>query len=178
MNDQIAALVTRATGNEETKLKFLNRLDEGRLTRSENPTSHICVYFAAYDPRTHHAFVGLHKKSGLWLFNGGHMDPNEAPIDTVIREAQEEWGITLTPNDIPNPTLATLTEIEHPEKQVCEWHYDLWYFLPFDEREFHPDDILLKTEFSEYGWKTPEEVKNLFVDPASLEALAYCKNLR
>lgn len=178
MNDQLAELIQRAAGKDVVKLKFLNRLEEGQLTRSENPVSHLCVYFAALDPTAHKIFIGFHKKSGLWLFNGGHMDPGESATDAVIREAKEEWGLTLGKDDIPAPQLVTLTEIEHPERQICEWHYDLWYFLPFDEQTFHPNPQLLQTEFSESGWKTYEQAKLLCVDPASLEALAYCKNRR
>ena len=178
MNDSLISIVEQVAGKDVVKLKFLNRLEEGHLTRSENPTSHLCAYFAAYDPATRNVFIGHHKKSGLWLFNGGHMDPGESPAVTVIREAQEEWGITLHQHTISPPQLATLTEIEHPERQTCEWHYDVWHFLPVDERVFVPNPTQLSIEFSEYGWKSYEQAKNLMTDPASQEALAYCKNLK
>ncbi len=105
------------------------------------------------------------------------MDPNETPTDTVMREAKEEWGITLSPNEIPRLQLTTLTEIEHPETQVCEWHYDLWYFLPFGRSTFRPDEKLLLSEFMQFGWKTYEEADKLLVDPASSEALTYLRYL-
>jgi len=143
MKDTISQLVEQSHGKDEIKLKFLNRLEEGRLTRDENSISHLCVYFAAHDPTLKKVFIGHHRKSGLWLFNGGHMNPNELPIDAVIRETKEEWGLTLIPSDIPNPQLVTLTEIEHPEQQICEWHYDFWHFLTFHEQEFHPNEVLL-----------------------------------
>lgn len=178
MNDYLITLVQQAAGKDVVKLKFLNRLEEGHLTRSENPTSHLCVYFAAYDPAARKVFIGLHKKSGLWLFNGGHMDPGESPMVTVIREAKEEWGITLDPDTIAPPQFATLTEIEHPERQTCEWHYDLWHFIPVDEHVFLPNPTLLTIEFSQFGWKSYEQATTLLVDPASQEALDYCKNLK
>lgn len=177
MLTQLVQLIEQANGKEEIKLKFLNRLEEGRLTRDENPTSHFCVYFPAYDPKTQKIFIGLHKKSGLWLVNGGHMNPGELPTDTVIREAKEEWGISLDRPIIPNPQLLTLTEIEHPERQICEWHYDFWHFLPFDEHAFHPDESRLQIEFSDYGWKQYDVAATLFHDPNSFEALFYVRNL-
>lgn len=177
MNDLITRLIEQAGGKEEIKLKFLNRLEEGRLTRDENPTSHLCSYFPAYDPKTQKVFIGLHKKSGLWLVNGGHMHNGELPVDAVVREAKEEWGLALSPQDIPNPQILTLTEIEQPKRQVCEWHYDFWHFLSFDENLFHPDPTLLTIEFSEYGWKSYDEATPLFSDPNSFEALAYLRNL-
>ena len=58
----------------ELALKFLERIQEGKITRDENPKSHVCVYFAAYDPRAKQVFIGHHKKSGFWLFNGRNID--------------------------------------------------------------------------------------------------------
>jgi len=48
---------------------FLQRIEEGKITRDENPKSHFCIYFAAYDPTAKKVFIGHHKKSGFWLFN-------------------------------------------------------------------------------------------------------------
>jgi 8-oxo-dGTP pyrophosphatase MutT (NUDIX family) len=171
--DYIARLVENANGDDLVKLKFYNRLSEGKLTRSQNPTSHVCVFFPAYDPLSRSIFVGLHKKSRLWLVNGGHMDEHETPADTVVREAKEEWGLSLIQTNIPNPSLVTLTEIEHPELQICEWHYDLWHFLAFNKDDFHPLEANVSKEFSDYGWKSYDEAKLLLSDPNSLSGISF-----
>ena len=178
MKRHITSLITQASGKSDVKRKFLSRLDEGHLTRSENPLSHLCVYFAAFDPDARQVFIGHHKKSGLWLFNGGHMDPRETPLDTVVREAREEWGIRLDPSSVPAPSLITLTEIEHPETQICQWHYDFWHFLPFQKDSFQPDDASLRTEFFSYGWKTYTEAEALLTSLPTVEALDYVRNLK
>ena len=36
-----------------------------------------------------------HRKIGLWLYPGGHVDPNEDPAQTVLREVSEEVGIEV-----------------------------------------------------------------------------------
>ncbi|WP_326559786.1 NUDIX hydrolase [Micromonospora sp. NBC_01796] len=36
-----------------------------------------------------------HRKSGLWLYPGGHVDPNEDPAEAAVREAREETGIDV-----------------------------------------------------------------------------------
>lgn len=176
LKNQLSHLITQCEGNDVIKQKFLERVKQGNITRSDNPTSHLCVYFAAYDPDAKYVFIGHHKKSGLWLFNGGHMDPGESPKETVIREAHEEWGLTLDPAHIPNPQLATLTQIEHPETQICQWHYDLWHFLPYDMRSFSPSDNSLQTEFFSYGWKTYDEAPIYLTSQPTIEALTYLKN--
>jgi len=177
MKRHLTTLINNAGGTDTVKRKFLARLNDGHLTRNENALSHLCVYFAAFDPDAQQVFIGHHKKSGLWLFNGGHMDQRETPLDTVIREAQEEWGIFLSPSSVPKPALITLTEIEHPETQVCEWHYDFWHFLLFPRDSFHPKDASLRTEFFSYGWKTYAEAVTLLTSQPTVEALDYIKNL-
>lgn len=177
MKQQLADIIAKAHGKNTTKRKFIARVEEGGLTRSENPLSHVCVYFAAVDKAAQHIFIGLHKKSGLWLCNGGHIDRNELPQDTVVREAQEEWGLTLATNSLPHCQLMTITKIEHPERQLCQWHYDLWFYIATDRRTFAPDPKALDTEFSAYGWKSLLEATRLMKDPASRESLAYLTNL-
>jgi 8-oxo-dGTP pyrophosphatase MutT (NUDIX family) len=36
-----------------------------------------------------------HKKLGVWLYPGGHMEPNETPLDTALRETEEETGMKV-----------------------------------------------------------------------------------
>ncbi|MFZ4648293.1 MAG: NUDIX domain-containing protein [Patescibacteria group bacterium] len=74
----------------ETAWKFKQKLKEGKLTREEDPENHFCAFFAACDYETKQFFIGQHKKSGLWLFNGGHIDPEENIRETVRREIGEE----------------------------------------------------------------------------------------
>jgi 8-oxo-dGTP pyrophosphatase MutT (NUDIX family) len=40
------------------------------------------------------ALLHWHKKIGLWLPPGGHIDPDEDPVQAVLREVLEETGIT------------------------------------------------------------------------------------
>lgn len=34
-----------------------------------------------------------HNKIGLWLYPGGHVDPNETPAEAAVREVVEETGV-------------------------------------------------------------------------------------
>lgn len=73
----IQAIKTFNNSHETTRL-FLARAREENLSRDENPESHFCVYFAAHDPTARELFLGHHKKSNLWIFNGGHIDKGGA----------------------------------------------------------------------------------------------------
>ncbi|MFH0863958.1 MAG: NUDIX domain-containing protein [Candidatus Gottesmanbacteria bacterium] len=156
---------------KKEKDKFLERTQGGNLSREENPLSHFCVYFAAYDPSAKQVFIGHHIKSGLWLFNGGHFEKGENPKEALKREIKEEWGTNVNFPKIPKPELMTLTKIEHPEKQICRYHYDIWYFFSFNKNQFLPDNNLLAKEFYQIGWKSILNARKLIRDPNTLIAL-------
>lgn len=158
-------------GDEPTIAAFLARAAEGTPTRDENPQTHFSVYFAAYDPMTRQVFMGHHKKSGKWLFNGGHMDAGEMPIETAVREIGEEWGLDMPASALGEPELLTITPIS-PEIYVpCLVHYDFWYFVPLDQATTQFDQAKLATEFYENRWLTPEAARQLAIDPATHLAL-------
>lgn len=37
----------------------------------------------------------FHRKLGVWLYPGGHIENNETPDEAVIREVKEETGLTV-----------------------------------------------------------------------------------
>lgn len=157
-------------------LEFLNRVEEGFLTRDENPLSHFCVYFAAYDSQEKQVFIGHHKKSGLWLFNGGHIDKGETPEGALAREMGEEWGVEISLQRIGKPKLITITPINNL-KIKCSSHYDIWFFVPVSKTQFFPDKEKLDTEFHLTGWKSIEEARKEITDPNTLKAISEFEKL-
>lgn len=153
--------------------EFARRLKEGCLTRDENPLTHFCVYFAAHDPGTRRVFLGHHRKSGLWLFSGGHIDRTETPGDALVREIWEEWGMRYDAGSIGTPSLFTVTDIVNPSRQTCRRHYDIWYFIPVGSSSFSPDQGCLNREFHETKWLDLSDALGLASDPATREAVSY-----
>ena len=82
--DELKELLKNKTSIEIIP-RFLERFSMGNLTRDEDNKSHFCAYFAAYDPNAKEVFIGHHKKSGLWLFNGGHIDKDENLKQKLIK---------------------------------------------------------------------------------------------
>lgn len=156
--------------------EFVNRVKEGKLTRDENTNSHFCVYFAGFDTDVKKVFIGHHKKSDLWLFNGGHIDKGEIPEETLEREMSEEWGVKIDLQSIGNPKLLTITPINHPTIK-CKRHFDIWYFVPLLETDFEPNQELLNTEFYTTGWKNTEEAKRIITDINTLHAISKIEGL-
>lgn len=184
MNDQtylsdLERLAASTPADDAVRQAYIERIRAGHVTRDEDPVSHLCVYFAAYDPETTRVFIGHHKKSGLWLFNGGHLDRGERPHEALRREVREEWGSGVAvPNDLV-PRLLTLTYIEsNPAKRPCQWHFDIWHFVPLRQATFAPDDRLLHEEYTEAGWHSIVEARHLTTDPSTLTALTAIEQLR
>lgn len=152
---------------------FKQRLTEGNLTRDENPESHFCAYFAACDYKAKQLFIGHHIKSGLWLFNGGHIDENETLRETVEREIGEEWGLDANDLEVGEPSLLTLTEIDNPSKQKCKLHLDVWHFVNVDKDNFNPDPLKLAEEFHVASWMSLEKAREMVTDKSTLQALDF-----
>ena len=67
----------------------------------------------------------LHKRLGLWLQPGGHIDPGETPWDAALRETREETGL----EPLPWPGAPPLVHVDvHPGGEGHR-HLDLRYLL-------------------------------------------------
>lgn len=79
---------------------------------------------------------------GLWLPPGGHIEADEDPIQAVLREVQEETGLTAEviptgrmyawsqPRRLPAPVTIGVYDIERgdPHQRAPHQHIDLVYF--------------------------------------------------
>lgn len=95
----------------------------------------------AYTVHENKVLLIHHKKMGVWLPPGGHVDPNELPTQTAIRETKEETGYEIEiisphqilefdfPNasSLPLPFQSSLEKIPANAKQEAHEHIDLIY---------------------------------------------------
>lgn len=152
---------------------FRENIEHGGLVKERDPQRHLCVYFAACDFQSRKLFIGHHKKSGLWLFNGGHVDAGESLLETAQREIEEEWGLSSQLFKINQPALLTATDINNPTKQVCRLHLDVWYFIDVRQEEFAPDHLKIATEFYEARWLDLDQARKLITDKNTLVAVDF-----
>jgi 8-oxo-dGTP pyrophosphatase MutT (NUDIX family) len=66
-----------------------------------------------------------HKRLGIWLQPGGHLEPGESPSQAAVREAREETGV-LASHPGGEPVLVHVDLHEGPRGHV---HLDLRYLL-------------------------------------------------
>lgn len=159
--------------SDDVALKFRQRLKEGKLTKHENPESHFCAYFAACDFKEKQLFIGHHIKSGLRLFNGGHIDEGETLHETVIREIGEEWGLDGKDFKIEAPAFLTTTDIYNPTKQTCRLHLDVWHFINVNKNYFKPLQSNLAQEFHSVEWMDISKARESVTDKSTLLALDF-----
>lgn len=110
-----------------------------RVARPATPPIHLVSYFAVVDAE--HVLLVDHRNAQLWLPTGGHVEPDEHPRETVVRELEEELGLVPV-QPVPPPLLVTRTTTVG----LTAGHTDvsLWYVvhasraqpLSFDEEEF------------------------------------------
>jgi 8-oxo-dGTP diphosphatase len=112
-----------------------------RTTKPDVPPKHLVSYFALVDEQRGKLLLVDHKLAGLWLPSGGHVEPDEDPRATVIREIAEELNLAadlIVPNPLFITVTRTLGEGDHTD-------VSLWYLLrgdssrpiEFDRGEFH-----------------------------------------
>ncbi|HRN70029.1 MAG TPA: NUDIX domain-containing protein [Candidatus Woesebacteria bacterium] len=121
---------------------FLNTSQE--YTRPQNPSHHVGSFFLPISISTKSIYLGHHKKANAWIPPGGHIELNEHPKDTVIREFKEELHYELTTESIELCTIS-ITYLDPKPQAICKIHYDLCYLVymdsmvdfQFDTREFY-----------------------------------------
>jgi 8-oxo-dGTP pyrophosphatase MutT (NUDIX family) len=69
-------------------------------------TRHLTASMVVIDPDTEQVLLIHHAAADLWMFPGGHVDPDETPAEAAIREVLEETGVQATaygrPRDLPD----------------------------------------------------------------------------
>jgi 8-oxo-dGTP diphosphatase len=103
-----------------------------RTVPPATPPKHLVVYFIPVDRASRCLLLGDHRKSGLWLPPGGHVEADEDPHQAVIREAREELGIAaeLHPDfGGDRPFFLTVTPTNAASSHL---DVDLWFVLRVD----------------------------------------------
>jgi 8-oxo-dGTP diphosphatase len=119
-----------------------------RGTEPDRPDPHLVSYFPVVDPTAQALLLGAHRKSGLWLPPGGHVEAGEHPRDTVRRECLEELRIQA---DFlcaaPVSLTITRTRGAYPHEDIS-----LWYALSGIMGHLPDYDIREYTDMQWFEW--------------------------
>jgi 8-oxo-dGTP pyrophosphatase MutT (NUDIX family) len=129
-----------------------------RVEKPAVPPKHLVSYIAVVDGE--HILLVDHRNAQRWLPAGGHVERDEDPRATVVRELREELSIQIGLEEVGEPLMVTVTETVG----LTSGHIDvsLWYAIPASRAttvSFDPG------EFNEARWFAFPEVQALRCDP-------------
>jgi 8-oxo-dGTP pyrophosphatase MutT (NUDIX family) len=124
-----------------------------RRKKPDVPRKHLVSYFVPIDPGRGSLLLVDHINARLWLPPGGHIEPDEDPYQTVVRELEEELGVGAGAVEIDRwPLLLTANTTRGAGPHV---DVSLWYAVSGSE------SMPIKPaadEFRGYHWQSYEEV--------------------
>ena len=115
-----------------------------------------------------------HRKLGMWLPPGGHIEKDELPDEAAIREVLEETGIKVKLVGDKREDVTDPIQLHRPAGVQLEYigpgheHIDLIYFA----RPTGSVEVLAEFEKDKVGWYSPEDWNAMGVNP---EVRGWCE---
>ena len=110
-----------------------------------------------------------HKRHGIHIPPGGHVDRDELPHEAGLREVREEMGHEATLLDepdavagqgvraLPDPRRHLLYDINAYDGAVGHQHIDLIYYATVPDRRIEPASG--EVDSDAWAWYTPSELR-------------------
>jgi 8-oxo-dGTP pyrophosphatase MutT (NUDIX family) len=161
LRDEVVRFQAETPREHRSRDRFLVELE--RLARPFSRDAdrvHVTASAIVIGPRG--TVLHRHKRLGIWMQPGGHIEPDEDPWEAAARETHEETGLRVVHPD-GGPRLIHLDAHRAGE----HFHLDLRYLLVSNDSEPSPPP----DESQEVGWFSWEEAIDL-ADEALVDGLA------
>ncbi|QIN83700.1 NUDIX domain-containing protein [Rubrobacter tropicus] len=138
----------------------------------QNSGRHFTV--AVFVVRDGKVLLHHHRKLGMWLPPGGHIERDELPDEAAVREVREETGVEVElvgdrREDVEDPVqLRRPAGVQLEDIGPGHQHIDLIYFA----RPTGPTDIREEFLADKVGWYAPEDWDAM---PVNAEVRGWCE---
>jgi len=120
---------------------------------------------------SHAGRTALHwHKFGMWLPPGGHIEPNEDPVQAMLREVREETGLEAEVLSLPG---APRFEYSHPPQLAAPATIAVYDIVNGDGQLAEPHqhiDLIYFTRAVEAAPVLPQEMRWRWFDEAAIRA--------
>ena len=162
----------RPTEVEAESLAAMRRLVNGPgevTSRRHFEVGHFTASAFVTDAAIDHMLLVHHRKLGLWLQPGGHIEPTDISlVEAAIREVKEETGLEAVPSGPHGTALFDIDVHDIPERRPdpAHRHHDLRFHLiaPLDAPT-------VTAEVLDVVWVPMERVVEFADDPSVLRGV-------
>lgn len=152
IRDLAADVIPAESIEADQQAQILAWVDSGaplfRIAKPATPPQHLAVYFALLDDTDRSLLLVDHVKSQAVLLTGGHVDDQEDPRVSVVREADEELRLDAKFHDVAGdlPLFLSVTQTRGPDSHT---DVTLWFVLAASRhQQLEPD----ADEFTAINW--------------------------
>lgn len=122
---------------------------------------HFCASVFIIDPITKKILLIMHRKNKKWTQPGGHIEDDETPEETALREAYEETGLKVSIIGERFPREEDYIRplgIQKNRKINGDLIIDIIY-VAVPNNDYEP--VVLKKEATDIGWFTRKELDSI-----------------
>lgn len=150
----------------EFRARMLSLLDApASLSRSHFEPGHLTASAFVLSPEADAVLLIFHRKLGIWVQPGGHVEPSDVDLEAAARrEVAEEVGL-----DLVGPAAAVfdldIHDIPARKDEPAHQHFDVRFCLHAPTRAFAASD-----EVADARWVALSEIDQLTHDESVLRA--------
>ncbi|HGP2618729.1 TPA: NUDIX hydrolase [Salmonella enterica] len=162
--DEIDGCLARVPLCRDQRERFIALFDGASpLASRRSFPVHVTASALILSPSRDDILLLKHRRFGLWLQPGGHLEPGETPLQAMYREILEETGIQRSQLVLLNPWAVDFNvhkiDANAARDEPAHWHADLCYALAADSLQ-----VTLNEESRAFAWvpaRDPVVVSNV-----------------